>query len=516
MSKIKQVLIMHRQGHSNRNIARMVGMNKCTVNEYIRKIRTDPLGVDRLLELDEPVLEGRLFAGNPAYTDGRMNTFLTELPYYREQLENRKYHMTRQLLWEEYIRRHPDGYGRSQFYYHLAQNLVAQKDASSVLSGIRKPGEVLMIDFAGDRMSYTDIETGERIRCEVFVGTMAYSDYAYAVAVPSQKAEDLIHAIRMCLEYLGGVPESIVPDNLKSAVVVPHKYAPTLHSALVQMGNHYHFSILPARPGHPKDKAPVESQVRRIYNQVYARLRNREFFSLRELNEAIEARINAHNQTRMKEKPFSREECFHSNEKSLLKPLPDTVFELQFTTEVRVSRSGEIHLAKDNHYYSVPHTLVGRKALVIYTRSVVKAYVDNRLVATHLRVRGHGHTQLKEHLSPGTLLYLERSPEFYLKRAGAVSTSLEGLIASMFADKASGVTMEVYYRQCEWMLDLRKKTPEHIFNKACNICRENKMYRADRLEGVITCLSNNDFAEEHGGDVTPRNHENTRGAASFK
>ena len=441
MSKIKQVLIMHQQGHSNRSIASMIGINKCTVNDYIRKIKADPLGIDPLLELDDPILEGRLFTGNPAYTDYRMSTFLEELPYYKEQLENPKYHMTRQLLWEEYLHKHPDGYSKSQFYYHLSQHLVAQKSASTVLTNMRKPGEVLMIDFAGDKLSYTDIETGEHIEAEVFVGTMAYSDYAFAIAVPSQKVEDFIYALRMCLEYLGGVPESIVPDNLKSAVIKPHKYAPTLNNALVQMGNHYNFSIIPARSKHPKDKAPVESQVRRIYNRVYAKLRNYEFFSLREMNEAIEAQINAHNQTRMKEKPFSREESFHSNEKALLKPLPSTIFELQFSSEVKVSCSGEIRLAKDNHYYSVPHTLIGRNALVIYTRSTVKIYVDNKLVATHLRVREYGHTQLKEHLSPNSRLFLERSPEYYINRARSVSAALENLIASMFANKAPGITM---------------------------------------------------------------------------
>ena len=257
MSKIKQVLIMHQQGHSNRSIASMIGINKCTVNDYIRKIKADPLGIDPLLELDDPILEGRLFTGNPAYTDYRMSTFLEELPYYKEQLENPKYHMTRQLLWEEYLHKHPDGYSKSQFYYHLSQHLVAQKSASTVLTNMRKPGEVLMIDFAGDKLSYTDIETGEHIEAEVFVGTMAYSDYAFAIAVPSQKVEDFIYALRMCLEYLGGVPESIVPDNLKSAVIKPHKYAPTLNNALVQMGNHYNFSIIPARSKHPKDKVNI-------------------------------------------------------------------------------------------------------------------------------------------------------------------------------------------------------------------------------------------------------------------
>ena len=125
MSKIKQVLLMHRNGMSNRKIAEAVGLDKCTVNEYVRKIKADPLSLEALLRLEDPELEAHMFAGNPAYTDERMKDFLDKLPYFREQLEDK--HVTRLLLWEEYRRENPDGYGKSQFFFHLKQNLVAQK-----------------------------------------------------------------------------------------------------------------------------------------------------------------------------------------------------------------------------------------------------------------------------------------------------------------------------------------------------------------------------------------------------
>ena len=114
MSKIKQVLLMHRNGMSNRAIAKAVELDKCTVNEYIRKIKADPLSLEALLSLEEPELEAHMFAGNPAYTDERMKGFLDKLPYFREQLEDK--HVTRLLLGEEYRRENPDGYGKSQFF----------------------------------------------------------------------------------------------------------------------------------------------------------------------------------------------------------------------------------------------------------------------------------------------------------------------------------------------------------------------------------------------------------------
>jgi len=159
MSKIKQVLIMHKQGMSNRDIASEIGINKCTVNDYMRKVRLDTLSIDELLALDDPVLEGRLFAGSPAYTDPRMAEFLKELPYFVEQLKIP--HVTRFLLWEEYIKKHPNGYGKSQFFFHLKQNLVVEKTAVAVLVNRYEPGKELFIDFAGDTLHYIDPSTGE-------------------------------------------------------------------------------------------------------------------------------------------------------------------------------------------------------------------------------------------------------------------------------------------------------------------------------------------------------------------
>ena len=155
MSLIKQVLQLKQQGESNRGIARKLSINKETVNGYMNTIDANGWDIGELLKIDNPELERMFHAGSPAYTDARMKEFLRLLPYFREQLTNRKLHVTRQLLWEEYPQTHPDCYGKSQFYDHLKQNLVAQKDITTVLAQTYKPGEKLMIDFAGNKLSYT-------------------------------------------------------------------------------------------------------------------------------------------------------------------------------------------------------------------------------------------------------------------------------------------------------------------------------------------------------------------------
>lgn len=277
MSLIKQILQLKQLGESNRGIARKLPIDKETVNGYMKIISTNAWRIEDLLMTEDPVLERMFHAGNPAYTDGRMEEFLKLLPQYKEQLENPKLHVSRQVLYDEYKASHPTGYGKSQFYYHLKQNLVARKDIVAVLANTYKPGEKLMVDFAGDKLSYVDIQTGEIIKAEVFVASMPYSDYTYIICVPSQKTEDFLYAIRMCLEHLGGVPPILTPDNLKSAVTSNDRHEPRLNKALEDMGNYYHFVVLPCDPASPTQKALVEDKVKVMYNRVYAKLRNRPF-----------------------------------------------------------------------------------------------------------------------------------------------------------------------------------------------------------------------------------------------
>lgn len=240
MSLIKQVLQLKQAGESNRGVSRKLPIDKETVNGYVNTVKANGWNISDLLEIDDPELERMFHAGSPAYTDRRMEEFLILLPRYRELLTDSKSHVSRQVLFDEYRATHPDGYGKSQFYYHLKQNLVAKKDVTAVLANTYRPGEKLMVDFAGDKLSYVDAETGEVIKVEVFVACMPYSDYTYVICVPSQKTEDFLYAIRMCLEHLGGVPPILTPDNLKSAVISNDRHEPKLNKALEDMGNYYH------------------------------------------------------------------------------------------------------------------------------------------------------------------------------------------------------------------------------------------------------------------------------------
>ena len=291
MSDFKQAILLKKQGVSNRRIAEQLGINKETVNNKFAFIKSRGLSLDGLLKLDDPELEKVFHGGHSALTDARHEQFLSQLDYFREQLKDP--HVTRYLLWEEYIKANPDGYRKSQFFHHLSQNLEVAK-VTTVMSDLYVPGQMLMIDYAGDTLPVVDAATGEVADVQVFVATMPFSDYAFAYAVPSQKVEDFIYALRMSLEHLGGVPQIVKLDNLKAGVIKYHRHEPELNKALQDMGNHYHFVAQPCRPRKPTDKALVESCVRRIYNRVYAKLRKMTFFSIKELNEALAKAVLEH------------------------------------------------------------------------------------------------------------------------------------------------------------------------------------------------------------------------------
>jgi transposase len=478
MSQIKQLLRLHKDGCKIKSIARNLCMSKNTVKAYLTKLSESKIGIDKLLSMDDPVLEKMFHPGNPAYKDTRFDELKKDLDYYEKELKRTG--VTKQLLWEEYRQNHRQGYGRSQFCHHLSQYLLNKNPS---LKLIHHPAEKLYVDFAGKTFSYVDSETGEIIECQVFVACLPYSDYSFCMAVRSQKTEDFIYALECCLKSIGGVPKALVPDNLKSAVIKAHKYEPTLNRLLEDFANHYNMVVLPARARKPKDKALVENQVKLIYNRVYAKLRNRQFFSLHDLNQAIKEKVKDHNQTRMQQKNYCREECFLSEEKNLLGDLPENDFEIKYYKEYKVAKNNHICLFEDKHYYSVPYQYIGRKAKVIYTRSLVRIYIAGKQVAVHQRdFRPSKYSTTPEHLCSTHRHYLDRSPHYYKNRALHIDNRFHQLIEKVFEQNKYP---EQLYRTCDGLFSLQRKTDTEIFRKACAKSLKYKNYSYGFLFNII-------------------------------
>lgn len=517
MRDFKQAILLKKQGMSNRRIADQLGINKETVNNKFAFIKEAGLSLDALLKLDDPELEKVFHGGHSAVTDPRHGHFLGKLDYFREQLKLP--HVTRYILWEEYIRDYPDGYRKSQFFHHLAQNLKVAK-VTTLMADQYVPGQLLMIDFAGDTLEWVDRTTGAVTEVQVFVATMPFSDFSFAYAVPSQRVEDFIHALGLCLKHLGGVPMMVKLDNLKSGVKKYHRHEPDFNRALQDMGNHCHFVTLACRPRKPTDKALVESCVRRVYNRVYARIRNMVFFSIEEINAALAKAVLEHNQTRMQRRPYSRQECFMASEKEELQPLPEKPFELIYTAQVKVQMNCHVLLSADNHYYSVSHVHVGKTAVMKYTRSLVRIFVDNTLVATHQR--SHDRFSLyvtdESHLPVNSQWIRSQNVANYKKRATAVCPALGEYVDAMFEDGiARGFAVECRYNTCNGIISNARRFPPHIVEQACSVARQRDVYSSRVFEGILNTLNSLDMANRQANreNPTPKDGVNLRGKARF-
>lgn len=509
MSQIKQLIRMHQQGAKIKTIARVLSMSKNTVKAYLRKLQTMKESPQALLNLEDPVLESRFFAGDPAYCDSRFAFIEHHLDFYVKELERDG--VTRKLLWEEYREQVPDGYGLTQFCFHLNQHLT-RKSPDMVMEYV--PGQKLFVDFAGKGESYIDTATGEVVHCQLFVACLPYSDYGFAIAVPSQKISDFLHALEQAMIFFGGVVEIIVLDNLKSAVTKADRYEPEINRTMEDFANHYGITVMPTRAMRPKDKALVENHVKMFYTQIHARMRNEQHFSLESLNAAILRRVVAHNQTRMQRKNFSRTECFLSHEKPLLKALPAELFEVKSYRNYKVAKNNFIYLASDKHYYSVPHTHIGKKVEVILTRTMVNIYHGGSKIAQHLR--SHDPRVLyvfdPEHLCSSHRFYRDRSPDYYIKRARGISTAFGDLITCKFAVNTPPETL---YRSCDGLIRLARNTEATALTKACELALFHGIYTMKYLENVIKNKTYMDIDRQ--ADISPLpSHANIRGKEYYQ
>jgi len=479
MSKVKQLITLNEQGRSIKSIAKILGISRNTVKSYLEKLSVMKIDTENIRSMDDIQAEGLFHSGNPSYKpDKRYEDLMSEMDYYSGELKRKG--VTRELLHEEYKSKHPNGYGYSQFCYHLQQRLIASKP-TMVLH--HEPGDKLMIDFCGDKLSYVDRDTGEIIPCEVFVGSLAASDYCFAMAVPSQKTPDFLHALESCLIALGGVPKSIVSDNLKSAVIKTSKYEPQLNQLMEEFANHYGTTVVPARAFKPRDKALVENQVNNVYRRVFAPLRNQQFFDIASLNESITREVHRHNQTRMQLKEYCREEYFMAEEKHRLAPLPSMRFEIVHYADYKVAQNGHVMLSEDKHYYSVPYKYIGQKVKVAYTRDKVRIYSSSEQVAIHQRgLKKGGYTTEENHLCSAHKHYLERSPDYYMNQARKMSENLYLYVQGIFNQKRHP---EQLYRQCDGLLSLARKAGKDVLDKSCSLAMEQQVYSYTIVRNII-------------------------------
>lgn len=457
MEQLKQVLQLQGDGISIREIARRVGISRNSVRKYLLRLNESENVSDR-------DLAGKAYSNDLLELEAERLRQVTA-HFSTSGAELSKTGVTRQLLWQEYLIQHPDGYSYSRYCHHLNQYLK-NRDLSMHLE--YAAADMIMIDFAGKKLHYIDPSTGEQIPCEVFVAVLPFSGLIFCQAVPSQRTADFTQCINAMLKFYGGVPSTILCDNLKTAVTRPDRYEPVFTDICQQLSEHYNTTFSATRPYSPRDKAMAERAVNIVYTHVYAPLRNRDFTSPVALNTAMGEQLVLLNNKPYKNTPFSRWYFFEQQERSLLKALPSEPFSSKKVVTLTVQRNYHVQLTEDHRYYSVPYQYVGKKVKVLYDNRVVEVYFDHERIALHVR-KNHNkaYTTLGEHMPPHHQRMQQIkgfNREDLLVQASRIGKSTLEAATLMLQNS---IYIEQNYKACFGMLMLQKKYGANRLDAAC-------------------------------------------------
>ncbi len=504
MRKVVEVARLKACGLSNRKIAKSCGIARSTVADYIERLAKACLSWPFPPELTGEELDARLFTG-PEFRGTNGSRPVPEWAYIHKEL--RRKGVTKQLLWEEYLGIHPDGYQYSQFCEHYRR---WSKTIDVCLRQTYRAGELLFVDYAGMRMPVVNPVTGEIRYAEIFVATLGASHYIYAEATWTQQLPDWIGSHARTYEYLGGVPEMTSPDNLKSGVTKACRYEPDVNPTYTDMAQFYGTAVMARRPRKPRDGAKVETGVQIVERQILARLRDQKFFSLAELNRAINELLKKVNNRPFQKLDSSRAELFEELDKPALKPLPLSQYE--FAEFRRPTVNIDYHVQVQRHNYSVPYGLRGQKVEVRLTSRAVEVLHKNRRVASHVRDDSPGrYTTVTEHMPKAHQEYLDWSPSRIIewaKKTGPHCAAVAQHIIESRDHPQQG------YRACLGIMRLGKKYGTERLEAAC---RRAWVLDVRSYQSIKSILKTGKEAETLPGEEPVqrscrKHHRNVRGA----
>ncbi len=456
MRKIREVLRLKLSvGRSCRQISKSCGIARSTASEYLSRASVAGLSWPLPEDMDDAKLERLLFPPLPVIAPENRST--PSWPEVYKELKRKS--VTLLLLWQEYKGNTPDGYQYSRFCQMYREWLGSQ---NVVMRQNHKAGERLFVDYAGQQVGIINRLTGEVRFAEIFVAVLGASSYTYAEATWSQSLPDWISSHVRTFEFIGGCPLIVIPDNLKSAVSKTHRYEPIINATYQDMAVHYSVAVVPARPRKPKDKAKAEAGVLLVERWILACLRNRQFFSLDELNAAIKPLLKKLNNRSFKKFNSCRKELFETLDKPCLQPLPQHAYEFAEWAKARVSPN--IHIRVDDHFYSVPHTLVKKQVEVRITARTIEVYLKGKRVSSHRRsFKKYDYTTVKTHMPRRHQEYADWSPERLVR----------------WAEKSGSATKTVISNLLE-----SRPYPQQSYNTCFGIMRLGKSYGEDRLESA--------------------------------
>ena len=513
MSKEYQILQLRSQGHSQRKIADMLKVSRNTVAKVFKALETNPVTETELSAMNHQELHLKLFP-----EDEFIPVLVTpDHEYIHKELL--KSGVTLKLLWEEYVGDCRES-GKPPYMYSqfckLYQDYVDKHRLTMHIS--HKPGDKLMVDWMGTTMPLYDRLTGNNCKVYLFVATLPFSMYCFAKACLTMNAEDWINVHIDMYEYFGASTRLIIPDNLKVGIISNKKHEdPIANRAYQELADHYRSALLPARVLAPKDKAAVEGSVGDLTTHIVARLRNRRFFSVNEMNAAIRKELDVYNHNEFQKKDGSRYSVFTVEELPFMRPLPRYPYEFAQWKVAKVQMN--YHIAIDYQNYSVPYEYVKKEVDVRHTKSVIEVFYKGARICSHKRLygrRGQYATAL-DHMPANHQFYSQWDSNRFLKWASGIGESTKAVVQRLFE---SYRVEEQAYKGCMSLLKLAEKYSPERLETACRVALEripSPRYKNIRL--ILEAGQDKKAGENPGGKNTRPDdsgkHGIVRGAAYY-
>jgi transposase len=515
MQQVRTIIQLLAKGLSLRSISQQLRLSRKTITAYAFRFHNSGYSMEELRKLDDASLSAIVYPAIPALPnseDLRRKDYDNRISYFLSELKRTG--VTRLLLWEEYRKANPQGYGYTQFCVLMSSY---QKHSQASMHIVHRPAQQLMVDFAGDQLNYVDPDTGALISCPVLVCVLPFSDYAYVTALSNASIPQVIKALNSCLHYLGGAPFSLKTDNMKQVVSKPCRYEPVFTDAVQQWGSFYNIALLATRVARPRDKGAVENEVKITYRRIYAPLRNQTFYSLQELNTAIARQLDEHNQRLFQKKDYNRLQLFESQEKSLLQPMPIDDFVLKHRVEAKVQKNYHITLGEDWHHYSIPYNYIGKIVTAVYDSDHVEIYYQFQRVALHKRnYKKHGFTTLAEHMPEGHLHFFEQqgwTADYFLQQAQKTGPSTHAYIGMVL--KGRHFT-EQTYNACRGLLRLGKQYGKERLEAACRRALQGAVFNYRTIQNILVNNLDKQHPDVQGDLFRIPDHNNQRGPEHYQ
>jgi transposase len=489
---------------SNRQIAKSCKIARSTVAEYLFRFQQAALSWPLPQNLDDNQLEQLLYPQLPALPAHKRP--VPDWSYIHQQLRQKS--VTLMLLWQEYKEIHPHGYQYSQFCHRYRQ-WAAKIDP--VMRQEYRAGEKMFVDYAGQTVPVYDLHTNQMRQAQIFVAVLGASNYTYAEATWTQSLADWIGSHGRAFAFFGGVAKLVVPDNLKSGVSKACFYEPDINPSYLDMANHYGTAVIPARVRKPKDKAKVEVAVQVVERWILARLRNRQFFSLHQLNQAIAELLENLNNKAFQKLPGSRKSAFESLDRPALNPLPSQAY--QFAEWKKATVNVDYHIEVERHYYSVPHALIKKKLDVRITNNTVECFYKNKRVASHIRSHLKGrHSTIKDHMPKAHQKWAQWTPDRFIRWAGKIGPHTQKLIENVLNARTHP---QQGFRSCLGILRLAKSYGDDRLEAACRraVAIGGTSYRS--VESILKHNLDQKPLPDQSAKSSPIEHNNIRGARYY-